>query len=172
MTDLLEPRSAVLSPCNVYRYSLERWIADEGPTALIIGVNPSTADAVKDDATIRKDMGFGRRLGWSRLRKVNLFAYRATDIKALRPLDMLTAVGPRNDEHLIESMKEADIVVAAWGPAAKVPPHLRDRWRRVVSIADHYKVDLMCFGTANDGQPRHTLMLPYSTPLVQWKAPA
>lgn len=30
---------------------------------------------------------------------------------------------------------------------------------------------LYCFGVAKDGQPRHTLMLAYDTPLVPWRAP-
>lgn len=170
MSDLLLTRSAVLSPCGTYRYRLDREIG-AGATAVILGVNPSTADAEVDDATIRKDMGFARRLGWGRIVKGNLFAYRATEITDLRRLDLLTAVGPENDAYLIEMMKEADVVVAAWGPAAKVSRTLRNRWRRVVSIAEHYKVDLMCFGTAQDGHPRHTLMLSYSTPLVPWRAP-
>ncbi len=171
MSDLLLERSAVLSPCQRYRYRLEREIAPTGAVAVILGVNPSTADAEIDDATIRKDMGFARRHGWRRIIKGNLFAYRATDINALRSLDLLTAVGVDNDAHLIEMFKEADVVVAAWGPAAKVSRPLRNRWRRVVQIAEHYKIDLMCFGTAQDGQPRHTLMLAYDTPLVPWVRP-
>ena len=171
MGDLLIERTAIISPCGTYRYVLGRRIGD-GPTALILGVNPSKADAEIDDHTIRKDMGFARRHGWGRIIKGNLFAYRATDIAALRPLDMLTAVGPHNDTHLIAMFKEADVVIAAWGPEAKVPRALRSRWQRVVSIADHYKIDLMCFGTAQDGQPLHTLMLGYDTPLVPWAPPA
>ena len=44
-------KSAEISPDGMYRYSLERtW--DEGkPTVLFICLNPSTADAVEDDAT-------------------------------------------------------------------------------------------------------------------------
>jgi hypothetical protein len=163
-------RSALLSRCGTYRWRLERKTANDGIVAAIIGVNPSTADAEVDDPTIRKDMGFAARLGWRRIIKGNLFAYRATDIKDLRGLSIDTAVGPENDAHLIEMFKEADVVVAAWGPTAKLPPRLRNRWRRVVSIADHYQIDLMCFGTAQDGQPRHTLMLAYDTPLVPWPA--
>lgn len=172
MSDLLLSRSAVISKCGLYRWRLDRDTGIGGLVALLLGVNPSIADANIDDHTIRKDLGFARRLGWSHIIKGNLFAYRATDIAALRSLDLHTAVGPENDAYLIEMMKEADVVVAAWGPTAKLPSHLRQRWRRVVSMAEHYKVDLQCFGTALDGQPRHTLMLPYSTDLVPWSAPA
>lgn len=161
--------SAVFSPCRTWRYRLDRDLGRDGPTVAILGVNPSTADETTNDATIRKDIGFGARHGWGALIKGNLFAFRSTDIKGLR-----TAVdprGPENDAYLRQMMVEASIVVAAWGPAAKLPPVLRKRWMTVVKMAADLHVPLYCFGTAQDGQPRHTLMLAYDTPLTVWKAP-
>jgi len=68
-------------------------------------------------------------------------------------------------------MREADILVAAWGPLAKLPKHLRGRYKSIVRMAECVGKPLYCFGTSNDGQPRHTLMLPYSTQLELWSAP-
>ena len=71
--------SAVLSPCGDYRYRLEREIAVPPgfrPTVLVIMINPSTADAVEDDHTIRKLKGFAAHYGWTRLMVGTLFAYR------------------------------------------------------------------------------------------------
>jgi hypothetical protein len=161
--------SAIISPCGLYRTRLERELSDEGIVAAICGVNPSTADAEKNDATIRKDMGFGRRLGWRRIIKVNKFAFRATDVRELR--NARDPIGPENDAHLEQAMRDADIVIAAWGPLSKLPDRLRTRWRKVVAIADHVGKPLHCFGTAQDGQPRHTLMLAYDTPLIEWSKP-
>lgn len=164
--------TAILSPCELYRYTLTReGLCAEGPAAAIIGVNPSTATATVNDATIRKDIGFAERNGWRRIIKGNLFAYRSTDIKALAVLDYETAVGPDNNKHLTDIFQEADVLVAAWGPTAKLPVHLRPRWRDMVQLAAAVKKPLMCFGTVNDGQPRHTLMIPYSTPLIEWSPP-
>lgn len=132
-------------------------------------VNPSTADADHDDATIRKVKGFSERAGAGWLIVGNKFAYRATDIKALRSIR--DPSGPDNIRHLSEIMQAAPIVVAAWGPLAKLPPALRRRWRTVADLAEHLGVKLMCLGTAQDGQPRHPLMVRYSQPLVPWKAP-
>jgi hypothetical protein len=94
----------------------------------------------------------------------NLFAYRATDVRELK--NAADAVGPDNDEHLRQMMREAQCVVVAWGPLAKQPKALRGRFRRVVELAGGKP--LWCFGTANDGQPRHPLMLGYDTPLIAW----
>jgi hypothetical protein len=63
--------SAIFSECGLFRYRLERDLERSGPVVAILGVNPSTADAEKNDQTIRKDIGFGRLLGWSRIIKAN-----------------------------------------------------------------------------------------------------
>lgn len=166
--NLFFQKSAIISPCGLYRTRLEREISGDGLVAAIIGVNPSKADAEIDDATIRKDMGFARRFGWRKIIKGNKFAYRATDVRVLR--DVADPIGPHNDAALEAMMREADIVVAAWGPLAKLPPNLRSRWLDVVAIADRIGKPLHCFGTAKDGQPRHTLMLSYDTPLLPWSS--
>jgi hypothetical protein len=167
--DMLQRGSAIISECGTWRYRLERDLGRDGPTVAILGVNPSTADAEVDDQTIRKDMGFGARLGWGRLIKGNKFAYRATDVKALRRV--ADPIGPENNDHLIQIMLDADIVIAAWGPLSKLPEKLRSRWRRLVIYADAAGKPLHCFGTAKDGQPLHTLMLAYETPLIRWEHP-
>lgn len=161
--------SAILSADGLHRYRLERDLGQPGPIAAILGVNPSTADAVVNDHTIRKDMGFGQRLGWGRIIKGNKFAFRATDVNELRYA--ADPIGPDNAKHLEQIMRDADIVVAAWGPLAKLPPRLRNQWTEVVLIAQRIGVRLQCFGTAKDGQPRHTLMLSYTTPLQDWVIP-
>lgn len=127
-TDLLVRRSAVISQCGRYRYRLDREIGS-GPTVVGVMVNPSTADGDIDDATIRKWLGFGARLGWGRIVIGNLFAFRATDIGSLRAA--ADPIGHENDAALRSMLAAADIVIAAWGASAKLPPHLRSRWRDV-----------------------------------------
>lgn len=166
--DLLINRAAVISPCGLYRYRLEREMG-AGLTAAGIMVNPSTADGLSDDATIRKWLGFAARHNIGRFIIGNKFAYRATDVKMLRTAS--DAIGPENDAHLEQIMRDADIHIVAWGPLAKLPPNLRSRWRDVTAIADRVGCKLMCFGTAQDGHPRHPLMLAYETPLVPWSTP-
>ncbi|MBD3844284.1 DUF1643 domain-containing protein [Bosea sp. SSUT16] len=161
--------SAIISPCGLFRLRLDRDLGRPGPAVAVLGVNPSTADATTNDATIRKDIGFGARRGWGRLIKGNKFAYRATDVRELRSCS--DPIGPGNDNHLLAMMQEADIVIAAWGPLSKLPRSLRERWRDIVRIAAVAGKPLHCFGVAQDGQPRHTLMLAYDTPLTLWSAP-
>jgi len=161
--------SAIFSDCGFYRWRLERDLGREGPTVALLGVNPSTAGAVVNDQTIRKDIGFGAVHGWGRIIKGNKFGWCAKDIKALRAAP--DPIGPENDAHLEQIMRDADVVVACWGPLAKLPKELRRRWYKVARIADAVGKPLWCFGTAQDGQPLHTLTLAYSTPLIPWKRP-
>jgi hypothetical protein len=118
--------SAVISDCGRYRYRLKRPGTTNATRTAIIMVNPSTADAAVDDATIRKLRGFGERNMWGRLLLVgNLFAYRATDVCELGKV--ADPVGPENDDHLIQILAECDQVVCAWGPVSKQPKYQRNR---------------------------------------------
>lgn len=161
---------AVISDCGKYRYRLERHAIGSGAGAVAwIMVNPSTADAANDDATIRRVIGFSDRLGFGWLIVGNVFAYRSTDIKGLASVN--DPIGPDNEQHLREIMREAQTVIVAWGPVAKVPKLHRRRYQRVVRIAQELGVTLHCLGTANDGHPRHPLMLSYSSELQPWSPP-
>lgn len=163
--------SAILSPCELFRYRLEREVFPLrlAPVAAIFGVNPSTADATVNDQTIRKDIGFAERLGYRRIIKGNKFAFRAKDVRALR--EARDPIGPDNDKHIEQIMRDADVHIVAWGPLNKLPPNLRNRWRAVVRIAEQVGCPLFCWGTAKDGHPRHPLMLAYNTPLIPWIKP-
>lgn len=163
--------SAIISPCGLYRYRLERSIGGflAGPSVAWIMVNPSTADAETDDATIRKVIGFSERLGFGEIVVGNLFAYRATDIQALRTA--ADPIGPYGGDHLRAIMRGAEKVIVAWGPCAKLPRRLRNRWMEVAGIAEVNRISLWCLGTARDGHPLHPLMLGYDRRLRRWQRP-
>jgi hypothetical protein len=140
---------AIISPCGKYRYELwRRW--DRGPELVWILLNPSTADAKTDDATIRKCMGFSLRWGYAGIRVVNLFAYRATS-----PSDLFRAenpIGPKNDK-VIRSCSELECI-AAWGNHGA----FLNRASQVLQML-HGK--LFCIGITNTGQPTHPARISY-----------
>ena len=78
--------TAIISACGLYRYTLTRKVdaKQSGKTACFIMLNPSTATATDDDATIRKLIGFSERLGFSEFTVVNLFAFRTKSPKVLK----------------------------------------------------------------------------------------
>lgn len=157
-------RDAILSDCGFYRWRLERHIG-EGVTAAVFGVNPSTADASLDDATVRKWRGFGLRLGWGRLIVGNVFSYRATDVKRLA-LPGLDPFGPDHQRHLGAIISDADILVPCWGDRGKIPRALRIHMDDLLSLLGDSGKPVYCWGKTAGGDPRHPLMLGYATPLI------
>jgi hypothetical protein len=153
---------AVLSDDQAYRYRLSRIWDEAVPTMLVIGLNPSTADATNDDATIRRCRGFAAREGCGGLQVVNLFAYRSTDPAALTRV--ADPVGPDNDVH-IAAAEFAAVAVAAWGASGR----LNGRDRDVTDLIHSLGVPLRCWGYTKAGHPRHPLYLPGSTPLQRFE---
>lgn len=129
-----------------------------------VGVNPSTATDDAEDATTRKWNGFVDRWGGRGYVVANAFAWRATDVRRLA-LDPTDPVGPLNDWYIDAAVHEADVVVPCWGSAAKLPRSLRPRLTRVLELLRLGGRPLRCLGRTSDGQPRHPLMLSYSTKL-------
>ena len=154
--------SAIISDCGMYRYRLDRGEPDT-PYVCWILANPSTADASLDDPTVRKARGFTERWGYKRFVFVNVFAGRSTKPKGL--LAMSNPVGPENSGHIIKAIANAEFCVLAWGNA--IVPSLRHFAARTSLIVRANRDDefIKCLGYTKDRQPRHPLMLAYSTPL-------
>lgn len=156
--------SALLSPCNTYRYRLGRsWGA--GAADVWIMLNPSTADATIDDPTIRRCVGFSRGWGAGSLVVVNLFALRATDPAELAHHS--DSVGPDNDRHIAEAAIEASInggmILAAWG----AHPMATERAAAVARLVG--PTTLLCLGTTKAGAPRHPLYVKGDTTPTLWR---
>jgi hypothetical protein len=161
-TSLLGDASAVFSVCDRYRYRLTRTWA-HGPTVTFVMLNPSTADELVADPTVRRCVGFATREGAGRLVVVNLFALRSTDPAQLARADDPT--GPGNDEHIQSAARDASLVIAAWG----AHPFAADRAADVQAMLAATGTPLHRIGPpSKDGHPRHPLYLAAETPLERW----
>lgn len=158
-------RDAILSDCGKFRYALYRVWADGLPALVFVMLNPSTADAMQDDPTIRKCIAFAKRLGYGGIAVVNLFAFRAT-----KPADMRSSVdpiGPDNDKHIVEHCRDWDgmsDVCCAWGGNAKMDS---PRVRRVLELIKRAGSVPKALALNADGTPQHPLMLSYEVDGVQ-----
>jgi hypothetical protein len=146
-------RDALVSSCGLYRYWLLRRWAD-GPMLLFIMLNPSTADAAVDDATIRRCTTFALAHGYGGFYVVNLYAFRAT-----QPADLKRAgypVGPEADAHFQRLLVRCQDVCVAWGAnaAGLARPAEVLQLLRAASRAP------LCLGITRGGYPQHPLMLP------------
>lgn len=76
-------KDAKFSECGKYRYYLMRKWSD-APMAMVIGLNPSKADAEEDDATISALRRLLEPLHYGGVYMTNLFAYISTNPDDLR----------------------------------------------------------------------------------------
>lgn len=164
MPDLFLERDAVLSDCKRYRYLLRRTWDHSKPRALIIMLNPSTADAEIDDNTIRSCVRLCKALGFGSFEVVNLFAWRATDPDELIPV--ADATGPKNNEHIEAAIMRCDLAICAWGAW----PGAIDRGRTVHNILRQRRPAVFCLGTTKGGAPKHPLYIKTGTQLETYRA--
>jgi hypothetical protein len=150
---------AVFSEDRAYRYRLSRTWGSSGTHAVWIMLNPSTADAMADDPTIRRCTAFTKAWGLAGLTVVNLFALRATDPREL--LSHPAPVGGANDRFIREEVHPWSVVVAAWG-AHKITAA---RSRAVMEIIAAAGSGVGCLGVTKGGHPRHPLYVPASQAL-------
>lgn len=137
--------------------------------ALFVMLNPSTADALKDDPTIRRLNGFTKAWGLSGFDVVNLFAHRATN-----PKELLTACHPAtysrqelDEDAFLEPVLKRPyaLICYAWGAGV---PFNRDR--RFVRMAESWTIQKpWAFGYTKNGFPLHPLRLPASQKLVPFE---
>ena len=166
-------KSARISACGLYRYSLDRcWSTASGGLITWIMLNPSTADAFVDDATIRRIVDFSQRWGFVRLRVVNLFAYRATEPDEL--FNAVDPVGPDNDDEIEYACGLADRIVCAWGahPSTELLFGSGCRIERASQVrATIRRSGKPCgvLGLTKSGAPKHPLRLAASTPWSLWQ---
>ena len=141
--------TAVFSDDMLYRYTLERvWAPSKGRCAFV-GLNPSTADEIKNDPTVARCINYAKVWGYGALVMLNAFALRSTDPKALYSCE--DPVGAENDKWILHEAGKAAIVVGAWGTHCK----LHDRHQQLIGLLH----GLHCLGTTKDGYPRHPLYL-------------
>lgn len=132
-----------------YRYSLTRVWDDKLPKVMFIGLNPSTADALEDDPTLRRCIHYAQDWGYGGLIMANLFAYRATRPKDMKKSD--DPVGPKNDQYLIEISNSVALKIACWGNDG----HFKKRSTVVKKMINA----LHCLKLNRSGEPTHPLYL-------------
>ena len=141
---------ARFSPCRTWRYTLHRVWNENQSLLMVVGLNPSTADEVKNDPTVTRCINYARAWGFGGLIMMNAFAYRGTDPRVLRQVE--DPVGPDNDFWLRLMSQEASLVLAAWGNHG-----LRlNRQDQVLSLIGR---EVYCLGVTRAGAPRHPLYL-------------
>lgn len=147
--------------------------------AVVIMLNPSTADDTADDPTMRRVIRFAKKYDATNLTVVNLLAQRATQPVDLAEEDWLRS-RLQNLSTIRTEMATAvginDTIIVAWG-AATAP---KGFWHRkafkesintVVETATKLGIPLWSLATTQSGMPGHPLYLSASSTLSVWHQP-
>jgi len=139
---------ALFSDDDKYRMRLVREWDLSRPSMLFFMLNPSTADAMLYDPTVRRCLGFANRWGYGSFEVRNLFSLRSTNPGRLK-----------SEEHPVGPMKISypgdrfDLIIAAWGNYGRI----RDRGRHVEKFWKDNKIEVHHLGLTKSGYPRHPL---------------
>lgn len=175
MSDYIDIRAAELSGDQKHRYSLRRqWaLGDDSRILCWVMLNPSTADALADDATIRSCCRLARVWGFVGIDVANLFPFRTRF-----PLELYRASeADRIGEHakanapLDHMACRGQTVVAGWGLNGARKPYQK-RIREVVDLFTvKHRSTLFCWDLTKGGQPQHPLYAPSTAVLKPWRTP-
>lgn len=173
--------SALFSPEGHHRYTLTRQWSSlfGGGSAAWMLFNPSTADALKDDPTIRRVISFSKAAGWNNITIFNLIARRATD-----PNDLIEHA-PAEKEYInknfieiaraIRQLDHPVPMVCAWGGIGESQPAIRPLFHMALVALqkmvweNHDKITTTLHIAATDAKgqhPRHPLYQPTAAPLI------
>lgn len=169
-------RSARISTDGAHRAVLYRWLdpackakccsAESGSAITRVGYlawvlnNPSKADGLEDDPTIRRLWTFTRAIGFHQMHVVNTNSYRATEPKDARtPSEEYLAI---NDQWLAHTHAKSGMTICAWGDKAN--PDLVARTVRALYALG----PLHALRVTKQGNPQHPLYLPAITRPQLW----
>lgn len=159
----MNERKTIFSPCRRYRYTLWReWelvpdvfinpIGTDSQFVQFIGLNPSTADELQNDPTVRRCIEFAKLWGFGAMCMTNLFAFRATDPAKMKR-EQEHPMGPDNFMWLLKIAQEANLIVAAWGKHGTFV----GQQKIVLEMLSAHKI--YALGINSDGTPKHPLYL-------------
>ena len=148
-------RSAEISACQRYRYSLQRVWSEKSLWLNVCMFTPSRADAGRDDPTILTLIGFAKAWGYGGLEVINLRAWRASRPRDLfaAEADGLDTVGGFNMQFWLRAAGRArawnDSILVGWGNNA--PKADVDEFLETIGP----DIQLICLGRTAAGAPIH-----------------
>ncbi len=145
-----------------FRYALWRRWETNGDHLLFIGLNPSTANDVEDDPTIRRLIGFAKSWGFGGLFAGNLFSLVTPepDILFLHSSPELPD-GP-NDQAIKRMRALSTLALVGWGDWGM---NAGTRPAEVLSLLGE---SVFCLKVNKSGEPTHPLYLPADTKLTRY----
>lgn len=142
------------------RYLLKK----EGSKPLVvIGVNPSTANDDRPDATMTRVLGIAERNGYDGFIMLNLYPQRCVKPSSLGP-EFDPAIHEENLRQIKDALAGIDHpdVLLAFGDNIGIRPYLKNCLRDIVAVINGHNPHWLQLGTpTGNGNPRHPLYAGY-----------
>lgn len=159
-----------------------RWAP--GPTACVIGHNPSVADGLKDDPTCRWWMDWFSLFGFGGFTAVNLYPFVTPDPQACRRI--VAGINEADDwaardalhfvnlPAVVNVAKAADQVFVCWGAIAQDHDWIEHVVEEIQTGEEPWP-DLWCWGKTASGAPKHPMArgkhrIPKDQQQILWRA--
>lgn len=177
-------RTARLSPCGTYRWTLGRqW--DDRPILLVCMFNPSDANHEIDDPTITLVCHIASHNGFGGVVVVNEIPLRSSHpdeaVYMVNTWDTRCAWDERDLLHhnisvIVSEVEKAGAVLLAWGALGARCSDWTDHVLEEIETALPANVPLYCLGRTKGGHPTHPLArgkhkVPKNAPLMPWRTP-
>jgi hypothetical protein len=177
-------RSAQISPCEAYRWTLTRtW--SSAPALLVAMFNPSDADGSRDDPTISLVCHIAAHNGFGGITVVNAIPLRSS---TPAPAIEMTQWDRTQDWHARDRLQDnlaviqreagrAGAALLAWGALGDRCSDWMDTVREEIEAALPEGAPVYCLGKTAAGYPKHPLArgkhkVRKDAPLLPWQAGA
>ncbi|MFN7400357.1 MAG: DUF1643 domain-containing protein [Sandaracinobacter sp.] len=149
-------KGASLSECGTWRWLLDRRWDVNRPILVVCMLNPSTADAQKNDPTVLALIHFAKLWGYGGITIVNLYAFRSPSPAVMKASPQRHS--PRNTkllEHFVPMQAlHAGCILVAWGNDGDFEGWASWFTNRM-TVA--HGLDLICLGKTSSGAPKHPM---------------
>jgi len=140
----------------------------------VIGLNPSTADDMEPDYTMKKIIGFVKRSGYDSFIMFNLYPLRSTDPQKLS-IDRISALSLQNTKQIrktLETMQEINLL-AAWGETIRIRSYLSDCLFEINDSLEGLNINWLKIGDLTTSKhPRHPSRAGYKHELSKFNITA
>lgn len=160
-------QGAIFSTDGLHRFRLFLDWEPALPKLALIMLNPSTADGVLLDPTMRTVLALAEAHGFGSVDVANLYSRISSDPRKL-PDVQHDLWREETDQHMLAAASSHARVVLGWGRAWS---HYGGRQAHVLELLRRRGQQLHCFGQNKDGSPKHPLYLPHSTQLRPFTCP-
>ncbi|KKN65504.1 hypothetical protein LCGC14_0481080 [marine sediment metagenome] len=140
-------------PNRRFRYALWRTWNPRGDRLLFVGLNPSTANDIKDDPTIRRVISFAKGWGFGGVLVGNLFSIVSADPSILWTTPSVGQPGGPNDTALRQMRALSSRVLVGWGN------HGADAGTRPAEVIALLGEPVFCLKVTGAGEPNHPLYM-------------